>query len=398
MQNIRDQILKIIENTEEVINVEELEKKLTKKEKLTVKLGIDPTANSIHLGFAVVLRKFRLFQDLGHETFLILGDFTALIGDPSGKNKTRPMLTKEQIQENLKTYIPQLGKIIDLSKTKIVYNSEWLSKMKPEEIIKLTSQYTLAQMLEREDFKNRYRSNEPISLHELLYPLFQAYDSVHLKADIELGGIDQKFNFLVTRYIQEKYNQEPEIAVMMPILEGIDGINKMSKSLNNFIGIDEKPLDMFVKVMSIPDNLIKRYFNLCTSIPSENVDKLFSLYNNPKDIKLILAKEIVSIYHGESKANESYDEFINIYSKRELPSNIPLIKLPKSLIDNDNNINIIDALYLTGLVESKAEAKRLLSHGGIYLNGNKITSKIVKYSDPFILRLGKFNYYSLIKE
>lgn len=392
---ISSQLRKILENTEEVINVEELKGKLLKKERLVVKLGIDPTASSIHLGFAVVLRKFRIFQELGHETYLILGDFTALIGDPSGKNKTRPMLTKEQIEENLKTYIPQLGKIIDLKKTKIVYNSEWLSKLTPYEIIKLTSNYTLAQMLEREDFKNRYKSNEPISLHELLYPLFQAYDSVSLKADIELGGIDQKFNFLVARYIQEKYGQEPEVAIMMPILEGTDGVNKMSKSLGNYIGIDEEPNLMFTKLMSIPDNLIERYFKLCTNLPQENIEKFFSLYNNPKDIKLILAKEIVSLYHGEEKANQAFEEFINVYSKKELPSQIPIFKIPSNLIDKENNINIIEALYLSGITESKAEAKRLLSQGGIYINGQKLIQKITKFQDPFIIRIGKFNYYKL---
>lgn len=395
---IKEQINKIKENTEEVINLEELEIKLKKKQRLKVKLGIDPTASSIHLGFAVVLRKFRLFQDLGHETLLILGDFTAMIGDPSGKNKTRPMLTKQEIEENLRTYIPQLGKIIDLSKTKIVYNSQWLSELKPEDIIKLSSKYTLAQMLEREDFKNRYKSNEPISLHELLYPLFQAYDSVYLQADIELGGIDQKFNFLVARYIQEKYEQDPEIAVMMPILEGIDGINKMSKSLGNYIGIDEKPIDMFVKTMSIPDNLIKRYFSLCTNVPQENVEKLFLVHSNPRDIKLILAKEIVSIYHGEEEANKAYEEFINVYSKRELPANIPTFKLPSYLIDNQGNLNIVETIYTLGILESKAEAKRLLSQGGIYLNGKKLTSKIVKYEKPFIIRIGKFDYYNIENE
>jgi len=400
---MEDKVKKIIENTEEVISQEELIEKLKKKEKLIVKLGIDPTANSIHLGFAVVLRKFRLLQDLGHETYLILGDFTALIGDPSGKNKTRPMLTKEQIEENLKTYIPQLGKVIDLSKTKIVYNSSWLSSLKVEEIIKLCSKYTLAQMLEREDFKNRYKSNEPISLHEILYPLFQAYDSVHLKADIELGGIDQKFNFLVARYIQEKYNQEPEVAIMMPILEGIDGVNKMSKSLGNYIAIDDTPTDMFVKVMSINDNLIKRYFKLCTNLNEESVEKLFSVYDNPKDIKLILAKEIVSIYHNQEEAQKAYEEFIKVYSKGELPSNIPTFYFPSHLLDKDNNLNLIDALYFSGILESKSEAKRLLSQGGIYLvnksqKDKKVLEKVIKYEHPLIIRIGKFNYYSLEKK
>ncbi|MFN3477853.1 MAG: tyrosine--tRNA ligase [bacterium] len=395
MNTLVGQFEKIIANTQEIISVEELKQKLSKKEKLTVKLGIDPTANTIHLGFAVVLRKFRLFQELGHNTYLILGDLTALIGDPSGKNKTRPMLTKRQIEENLKTYIPQLGKIIDLKKTNIVYNSQWLSKLKPEEIVKLSSNYTLAQMLEREDFKNRYKSNEPISLHELLYPLFQAYDSVYIKADIELGGIDQKFNFLVTRYIQEKYDQEPEIAIMMPILEGTDGINKMSKSLGNYIGINDEPNLMFTKIMSIPDNLIKRYFDLCTNLPSENVEKLFSLHSNPRDIKLILAKGIVSLYHGEDKAQQAFEEFINVYSKKDLPSEIPVFKIPANLIDKDNNINIIEALYFIGILESKAEIKRLLSPGGIYLNGRKLSQKSVKFEEHFIVRIGKFNYYKI---
>lgn len=392
---IKEQLEKILQNTQEIINLEELESKLSRKSKLKVKLGIDPTANSIHLGFAVVLRKFKLFQDLGHETILVLGDFTALIGDPSGKNKTRPMLTQKEIEENLKTYLPQLGKIIDLQKTKIVYNSQWLSNLKPEEIIKLTSKYTLAQMLEREDFKNRYKSNEPISLHELMYPLFQAYDSVYLQADVELGGIDQKFNFIVTRYIQEKYNQEPEVAIMLPILEGIDGVNKMSKSLGNYIGIDEDPLTMFTKIMSINDNLIKRYFQLCTNLPEENIEKFFKIYENPRDIKYILAKEIVSIYHSEEKANKAYEEFVNIYSQKNLPSHIPVFKINSELIDSQNNLNIIEALYAAGILESKAEAKRLLSQGGIYLNGQKLTQKIVKFQKPFIIRIGKFNYYQI---
>ncbi len=392
---IKEQLEKISRNTQEIINLEELESKLSRKSKLKVKLGIDPTANSIHLGFAVVLRKFKLFQDLGHETILVLGDFTALIGDPSGKNKTRPMLTQKEIEENLKTYLPQLGKIIDLQKTKIVYNSQWLSNLKPEEIIKLTSRYTLAQMLEREDFKNRYKSNEPISLHELMYPLFQAYDSVYLQADVELGGIDQKFNFIVTRYIQEKYNQEPEVAIMLPILEGIDGVNKMSKSLGNYIGIDEDPLTMFTKIMSINDNLIKRYFQLCTNLPEENIEKFFKIYENPRDIKYILAKEIVSIYHSEEKANKAYEEFVNIYSQKNLPSHIPFFKINSELIDSQNNLNIIEALYAAGILESKAEAKRLLSQGGIYLNGQKLTQKIVKFQKPFIIRIGKFNYYQI---
>ncbi|MEN3014697.1 MAG: tyrosine--tRNA ligase [bacterium] len=393
-----EMIEKIIANTQEVIEVEELKSKIDRKGRLRVKLGIDPTANTIHLGFAVVLRKFRLFQDLGHETYLILGDFTALIGDPSGRNKTRPMLSKEEIQENLKTYIPQLGKIIDISKTKIVYNSSWLSKLTPEQIVRLSSKYTLAQMLEREDFKNRYRSNEPISLHELLYPLFQAYDSVELQADVELGGIDQKFNFIVTRYIQQSFNQEPEVAVMMPILEGTDGINKMSKSLGNYIGIDDEPNDMFIKIMSIPDNLIRRYFELCTNLPQETIQKIIDLNPNPRDSKLILAREIVSIYHGEEKSQKAYEEFINVYSKRELPSEIPQFKIPRYIIDQENNLNLVELLYSVGIVESKSEAKRLLAQGGIYINGNRVSSKTIKYSHPLIIRIGKFDYYSLVLE
>ncbi len=403
---LTDQIKMILKGTQEIINLQELEDKLKQKEKLIVKLGIDPTANSIHLGFAVVLRKFRLFQDLGHETYLVLGDFTALIGDPSGKSKTRPMLTKQEIEENLKTYFKQLAKIIDLNKTKIVYNSTWLNKLTPYEIISLTSRYTLAQMLEREDFKNRYLNREPISLHELMYPLFQAYDSVYLKADVELGGIDQKFNFLVTRYIQEKYNQEPEVAVMMPILEGLDGVNKMSKSLNNYVGIDEEPLTMFSKIMTIPDNLIYRYYELCTNLPTETIEKLKEINKNrnPRDVKLELAKEIVSIYHSEELANLAFEEFIKIYSKKDLPSDIPSHYIPPNIINEENKVNIIDLLYISGIVESKSEAKRLISQGGVYVISNDITKRIdlsnkfIQFTEPMIIKIGKFNYYKIEKK
>ena len=403
---VTNQIKMILKGTQEVINLEELEDKLKRKEKLIVKLGIDPTANSIHLGFAVVLRKFRLFQDLGHDTYLVLGDFTALIGDPSGKSKTRPMLTKEEIEDNLKTYFKQLAKIIDLNKTKIVYNSSWLNKLSPYEIISLASKYTLAQMLEREDFKNRYLNREPISLHELMYPLFQAYDSVYLKADVELGGIDQKFNFLVTRYIQEKYDQEPEVAVMMPILEGLDGVNKMSKSLNNYVGIDEDPLTMFSKIMTIPDNLIYRYYELCTNLPTETIEKLKEMNKdrNPRDVKLELAKEIVSIYHSEELANQAFEEFIKIYSKKDLPSNIPIHYIPPNIINEENKVNIIDLLYISGIVESKSEAKRLISQGGVYIIFNDTSNKLdlankyIDFFEPMIIKIGKFNYYKIEKK
>ena len=400
---VSNQIDLILSKTQEVIDIKELEDKLKRKEKLIVKLGIDPTANTIHLGFAVVLKKFRLFQDLGHDTYLVLGDFTALIGDPSGKSKTRPMLKPEEIKENLSTYFKQLAKIIDMNKVKIVYNSSWLSNLKPYEIISLASKYTLAQMLEREDFKNRYLNKEPISLHELLYPLFQAYDSVYLKADVELGGIDQKFNFLVTRYIQEKYNQEPEVAIMMPILEGLDGINKMSKSLGNYVGIDEEPLLMFSKIMSIPDNLIYRYYELCTNLPIETIRKLEEINKgrNPRDVKLELAKEIVSIYHSEEIANQTLEEFIKVYSKKELPSDIPVHYIPPNIINEENKVNIIDLLYISGIVDSKSEAKRLISQGGVYLiNDNNIlklslSNKFIDFVEPMLIKIGKFNYYKI---
>ncbi len=401
--DVKRQLEVISRGVEEIITPEELEDKLKRKDRLTVKLGIDPTAKDIHLGFAVVLRKFRQFQDLGHRCVLILGDFTAMVGDPSGKSKTRPMLSKEQIEENVKTYLKQMSKIISVEKAEVVYNSEWLGKMSLEELIRLASKYTLAQMLEREDFKNRYKSQSPIGLHELLYPLFQAYDSVYLNADVELGGIDQRFNILVARYIQKQYGQEPEVAVLTPVLEGLDGVQKMSKSLGNYVGISEKPEVMFSKLMTVPDHLIPRYMLLATDIPLQDIEAfkegMESGKLNPRDVKMIMAQEIVRLYWGDKAAERAKEEFIKVYSKGELPSEVESISVPKQLIADDGTVNLIDLLLHAGLADSRREAKRMIDSGALEIDGEKVqrgTRNLRVQKERLLIKYGKRTFKELV--
>ncbi len=395
---VKEQIGLISRGVEEIITLEELEDKLSRKGHLTVKLGIDPTAKDIHLGFAVVLRKFRQFQDLGHRCVLILGDFTAMVGDPSGKSKTRPMLSSDEIRENVRTYLKQMSKIIDVSKAEVVYNSQWLGKMSLEELVKLASKYTLAQMLEREDFRERYKKHNPIGLHELLYPLFQAYDSVYLKADVELGGIDQRFNILVARYIQRQYNQEPEVAVLTPVLEGLDGVQKMSKSLGNYVGISEPPQVMFQKLMQVPDHLIARYMLLCTDIPEQDIESFQEAMENgkmnPRDVKMLMARQIVSMYWGEDEAETAMQEFIRVFSEGELPSSVEEVRVPSQIILN-GEVNLIDLLLHCGLADSRREAKRMIDSGGLEIDGRKVergTRKLRVETERVLIKYGKRVY------
>lgn len=407
MDEINKALALIKRGSLEIISEEELKKKLEKSKRenkpLKIKLGMDPTAPHIHLGFAVVLRKLRQFQDLGHEVILIIGDFTARIGDPSGRSIMRPMLTQTEIEENAKTYTEQYSKILDISKTKVVFNSLWLSKFTTQEIIELTSKYTVARILERDDFSNRYKKGHPIGVHEFLYPLFQGYDSVVLDADVELGGLDQKFNILVGRELQREYGKEPQVAIFMPILEGLDGVQKMSKSLGNYVGITEEPDQMYGKIMSIPDNLITKYFELCTDVNASEIkgidEKIKAGKINLKDAKMKLAREIVTIYYNENTAKSAEEEFEKIFSQKKLPSEMPEVTIHKEELAS-GKIWIIKLLMLADLASSKRDARRLIAQGAVELDGEKVKTAdldiVVK--NGIVLKVGARNFAKIILE
>jgi len=403
--NVSEELKIIKRGTEEIISEKELIKKLekSKKEKrpLRVKQGFDPNAPDIHLGHTVGLRKMRQFQDLGHDIYFLIGDFTGRIGDPSGKNATRKQLTEEQVQKNAQTYKEQVFKVLNPEKTKVVFNSDWLSKLSFAEVLKICSKYTVARMLERDDFANRYKSEKPIGIHEFLYPLMQGYDSVAMKADIELGGTDQKFNLLVGRAIQREYNQEPQVIITLPLIEGTDGVEKMSKSLNNYIGINESPQKMFGKAMSVPDKLMLRYFELVTDVSLEEIEKIKNgLKNNslhPRDIKKRLAREIVGLYHNHHLALLAEEEFEKIFKKKLFPEKIKKVSLKKSDL-KEGKIWITNLVLLSGLVHSKSEVKRLVAQGGIKINGEKIIDPYLdlKVEDGMVVKIGKLNFIKII--
>ena len=327
---MEDNLNLIKRGIDELLTEKELLSKLKSKKQLIVKAGFDPTAPDLHLGHTVLINKLRHFQDLGHKVIFLIGDFTGMIGDPTGKDKTRPPLDKTTIEENAKTYKKQVFKILDPKLTEVRFNSEWNNKLGAEGIIKLASKYNLARMLERDDFNKRYKSNQSIAVHEFLYPLIQAYDSIVLEADIELGGTDQKFNLLVGREIQRSYGKEPQVVLTVPILEGIDGVNKMSKSLNNYVGIEESPQDMFGKIMSISDELMWRWFDLLsfkTIVEIQNLKDEQAAGKNPRDIKVALAKEIISRFHDSKSADEAEENFINQFQKRNTPDDIEELSL-----------------------------------------------------------------------
>ncbi|TEU01470.1 MAG: tyrosine--tRNA ligase [Candidatus Stahlbacteria bacterium] len=391
-------LARLIIGAESVIPEEELKEKLKEERPLRVKLGIDPTAPEIHLGFAVVLRKLRQFQDVGHIAVLIVGDFTARIGDPSGRSKTRVSLSEEQIRENMKGYTRQIFKILDKGKTELRYNSEWLSKLDPSDIIRLTSQITVARLLERDDFNERFKAENPIALHELLYPMFQAYDSVAVKADVELGGTDQRWNHLLGRDLQRSFGLDPQVVFLMPLLEGLDGVKKMSKSFNNFIGIEESSREQFGKVMSIPDKLILRYYELCLDYYDEllkNVKKRLKSGENPMDLKLELAEGIVRQYHSDRSAKRERAEFIRVFSREEAPRDIE-----EFFIKKDKEIWIVEVLDNAGLVKSRGEARRLIEQGALRIDGEKINdfSLNISIKNEVILRLGKKRFLKLVPQ
>lgn len=385
-------------NTDKSEIIKKLEKVKEEGRPLRIKLGLDPSAPDIHLGHAVVLRKIKQLQDLGNEAIIIIGDFTGMIGDPTGKSKTRKQLSREEVEKNSKTYQEQIFKVIDPKKTTVKYNSEWLGEMNFRDVINLASKCTVARMLERDDFKKRYESGQPISVHEFFYPLMQAYDSVAIKADIELGGTDQTFNVLMGRNIQKDFNQEPQITLFMPILEGIDGVEKMSKSLGNYIGINEDAKTMYEKVMKIPDELIIKYYELCTDVHPDKVDSIKQRLENgenPRDIKMELAKEITTLYHGKELAEKAEETFKTAFQKKVAPDDIPVLKFDST--NQNNGVALIDALMLSGKYKSKSEIRRLMQQGAIRINGERITdaSLITDINDETIVQVGKGTFYKL---
>jgi tyrosyl-tRNA synthetase len=381
--------------TAEIIPEDGLEAKLRTAEKegrpLRVKLGIDASGPDIHLGFAVVLRKLRQFQDHGHIAVLIVGDFTGKIGDPSGRKRTRPQLTDEQIQENLRSYQEQVFHILDPEHCEFRFNGEWCDPLTAADVIRLASQSTVARLLERDDFAQRFRENEPISLHELLYPIFQAYDSVAVKADIELGGTDQKFNILMGRQLQEAYGQKPQVVVLMPLLEGTDGVRKMSKSWGNYVGITETPREMFGKLMSIPDELIPRYFELAAWVSGAELDRVVQQLAdpdiNPRDLKARMAREVVAIYHSTEAAQQADKEFSRIFRKGGLPDDVPTVEIEWP----DPVIWVVKLLTETAMVTSSSEARRLISQGGVYIDDQRVEDLglQVPLNREILLRVGK---------
>lgn len=370
MKSVEEQLKIVMKGVDDIIGLDDLKLKLKQNRQLTVKLGLDPSAPDIHLGHTVVLRKIKQLQDLGHNAVLIIGDFTGMIGDPTGKSKTRKALTKAEVLKNAKTYEEQIFKILDKDKTQIRFNSEWLAKLNMEDALDLASSITVARMLERDDFKNRYESNTPISIHEFFYPLLQGYDSVAIKADIELGGTDQRFNVLMGRTLQKQKHLEPQATIFMPLLEGIDGIKKMSKSLGNYIGIDETPTVMYEKAMKIPDSLIIKYYNLITDVHPDEIEfikKTLSEKNtNPRDIKMSLAREIVKLYHNEGEAINAEEHFKNVYQQNQIPKDVLTIEVSKDSFD------IAAVLVNNNIVSSKSEVRRLAMQGGLKINDVKL--------------------------
>lgn len=400
-KTVEEQIRVITKGVDTMINVEELREKLKKSEReekpLVVKLGLDPSAPDIHIGHAVVLRKMKQMQELGHKIVIIIGDFTGKIGDPTGKSKGRKALTQEQVMENALTYQTQIFKILDKENTEIRFNSEWLSKLNFEDILRLSATTTVARILERDDFQNRYKNNMPIGLHEFFYPLMQAYDSVEIGADIEVGGTDQTFNVLMGRSLQKSMGREQQIAMFMPVLEGLDGVEKMSKSLGNYIGIYDEANIMFKKVMEVPDFLIVKYFELATDVHPDRIDEIkeeLAKGRNPRDVKLELAKIITNLYHTEKETEDAIHFYDSAFSKKSIPDDIQELVIDW---EKDRFIDIIPVMVQEGLIQSNSEARRLLSQGGIQVNGEKIDelSHVLICND--VIKIGKKKFVRIIK-
>ncbi len=394
---IDEQVLFLKKGTVDLIREEDLKAKLVRSAKtgkpLRVKLGLDPTAPDIHIGHTVVIRKLRAFQDLGHTVIFLIGDFTGMIGDPSGKNVTRPPLSREEINANAETYKAQMFRLLDPEKTEVRFNGEWMDKFSAADFVKLTAKTTVKQILERDDFTKRMAEEKPISLHELLYPLVQGYDSVALESDVELGGTDQKFNLLMGRNLQREFDQEPQVIMTTPLLEGLDGVNKMSKSLNNYVGIEEPPDQMFGKVMSISDDLMWRYYELLTDTSIDDVNvlkfKCESGAENPRDLKVALAKSIIADFHSEDSAVKAEEEFNRRFVRKEIPDEIEEKKVAVGA-------HILAQLLAdVGMVASKGEARRLIQQGGVKVNGEKVeqaSAKVEISSNGILIQVGKLKF------
>ncbi len=389
-RSLEEALSVIRRGADEILPEEDLIEKLKEGRPLRVKAGFDPTAPDLHLGHTVLINKLRQFQDLGHEILFLIGDFTGMIGDPTGKSATRPPLTPEEVKQNAQTYQEQIFKILDPERTQVVFNSEWMSKMSSAELIQLAARHTVARMLERDDFSKRYREGKSIAIHEFLYPLIQGYDSVALKADVELGGTDQKFNLLVGRELQRQYGMPQQVVLTMPILEGLDGVQKMSKSLGNYIGINDAPNDMFGKIMSISDELMWRYFELLSFRPLEEIDRLkeeVAAGRNPRDVKFELAREIIGRFHDEAAAEKAQADFIARFQKGALPGEIP----EKRVSVGSDGLPIANVMKEAGLVSSTSEGLRMLKQGAVKLDGAKVDDKslMLRAGSAPLIQVGK---------
>jgi tyrosyl-tRNA synthetase len=395
--NLDVQLATIRRGTTEVIGEEDILRRIKEGKTLRVKLGVDPTAKDVTLGWAVVLRKLRDFQKMGHIACLIIGDFTAQIGDPSGKSKTRKQLTREEVQANVDAVSSQIYKILDPEKTEIYYNKDWLGKMTFEDVIRLCSRYTVARIMERDDFTKRFQTNQPIAMHEILYPLCQGMDSVEIKCDIEIGGNDQKFNNLVGRTLMEQYGQEPQAVILCPLLVGIDGKEKMSQSLGNYISIMDTPNDMFGKTMKIPDEIIANWFELCTDVPLVQVQDMLESGKNPRDAKIRLAREIVSLYHSPEAGAEAENFFVETFSQRKVVTEAEEAEIPADLVQ-DGMVSLPALIVGLGMAASNGKAKELISSGAVTIGGEKLTELRMTKNELFgkVLKVGKHQFKTLI--
>jgi len=400
LKEVKRQLAIYSQGTKEIIPTEELgmkiAKSIIKNKPLKIKLGLDPSAPDVHLGHTVVLNKLRQFQENGHIIQLIIGDFTGKIGDPTGKSTARKQLTEEEVQHNAKTYFEQFAKVINMEKVELHYNSKWLSKLNFEDVIQLAGKITVARLLERDDFEERIAFGKPISLHEFFYPLMQGYDSVELECDIELGGTDQHFNILMGRHYQEKFGKEKQVAILMPLLEGLDGVEKMSKSKKNYIGIDESPQEMYGKAMSIPDELMSKYFELVTDFTPEQIqsirEQMASGSLHPRDAKMLLGKTIVRMYHGFEAAEKAEHHFISVFQKGSMPDNIPVMEWKGS-----KEASIVELLVGLHMLSSKSEARRMIENNGVKVNGDKVEDPQFHFAitDGLIVQVGKRKFVKI---
>ena len=397
-QEVERQLSILRRGTVEIIPEEELRKKLERfivtGKPLKIKLGLDPSAPDIHVGHTVVLQKMRQFQELGHHIQLLIGDFTGRIGDPTGKSETRKQLNEEQIQINAKSYVEQFGKVLDTEKVEVVFNSTWLDPMTFADVVQLAAKKTVARMMERDDFAKRFKNEQPISVHEFFYPLMQGYDSVALECDVELGGTDQKFNLLMGRQLQKEYGQEQQVVMMMPLLEGLDGVQKMSKSLGNYIGVNEPPNEIYGKSMSIPDELMMRYYELATDLSPEELEELRKGLTDgtvhPRDAKMKLAKTFVRMFHGEAEAEEAENYFKTVFQQRALPTELPEVTLDKAAYEN-GEANIVNLIFDLKLADSKGDARRSVQQGAVKVNEEKIAdiNANIALADDMVVQVGK---------